>query len=75
MTKWLLSTKTPKVRDIVEINGDAPQITWKMGRIVELIERNGGKNRPVRIQFPSKIVLLRFIGNFHSLKCEAVSHE
>ena len=64
------SVNEAKVGDIVQIKESTPRGSWKIGRIVEMIQSQDGEERAARILTPNKNVLQRSIVHLYPLECQ-----
>ena len=63
------SQKEPKIGDIVQLKESTPRGTWKIGKIIELIESRDGRERAARVLLPNKNVLQRSLVHLYPLEC------
>ena len=63
------SSKEATVGDIVQIKDSLPRGSWKIGRIVEMIQSQDGEERAARIMMPNKNILQRSICHLYPLEC------
>ena len=63
------SVKDPRIGDIVQAKYSSPKGTWRIGRVIEIIESQEGKQRAARVMMSNKNILQRCIIDLYSLEC------
>ena len=53
------TVKEPRTGDIIQVNDSSPKGTWKIARVVEIIESQVGKEQAATVMMPSKNILQR----------------
>ena len=65
----LQSVKEPRIGDIVQVKNSSPRGTWRIGRVIEMIESQDGKQRAAKVMMLNKKILQRSLTHLYPLEC------
>ena len=53
------TVKEPRIGDIIQVKDASPKGTWKIARVIEIIESQVGKEQAATVMMPCKNILQR----------------
>ena len=53
------TVKEPRTGDIIQVKDSSPKGTWKIARVIEIIESQVGKEQAATVMMPCKNILQR----------------